>query len=242
MNNSFNASELLKYVKEMQPKMQKAHETLGQINIIGLAGHEEAFVKVEMNGKYEANVKVTAKLLSSLLKEAAVPLNRLEEVAAILSGITTAAMHDAVQKLNQLFTQHLKELASNVPPNLVNANLNTNQLDLNELLKHLQAVQSEVQKSHETLGKMNIIGLAGHEEESVKVEMNGKYEANATVTAQLLASLLRETPLSVNHLEKVANTLSEMTTVAIKDAVQKLQQKLRELSVDIQPNLIDTAH
>jgi DNA-binding YbaB/EbfC family protein len=90
-------NELMKQARQMQEQMQKAQEEAKQRVVVGESG--AGLVKVHLNGRYDARkVELSAELM--------------QEDKEIIEDLVTAAINDAVKKLEEQNRDALSGMAS----------------------------------------------------------------------------------------------------------------------------------
>lgn len=98
-----NMNELMKQAQAMQEKMQKMQEEVAKQEVTGESG--EGLVKVTMNGRHDVrHVNIDASLLS--------------EDKEILEDLITAAINDAVRKVESSSQEQMQKLTGGMkmPP------------------------------------------------------------------------------------------------------------------------------
>jgi DNA-binding YbaB/EbfC family protein len=94
-----NLAGLLQQAQKMQQEMQKAQEELARVTVTGEAGG--GLVKVTMNGKHAVSrVEIDPSLLGD---------------PEMLEDIVTAAINDAVNRVQSTMQERMSEMTAGIP-------------------------------------------------------------------------------------------------------------------------------
>ncbi|BBB14999.1 nucleoid-associated protein Entcl_3319 [Candidatus Rickettsiella viridis] len=112
-------------------------------------------------------------------------------------------------------------------------------VDLNNLLKQAQDMQSKMQSAQEELAKIVVTGETGGG--LVKIDMDGRHTAKSMwLDPSLLKAILD--PILLEETKKI---IEELTIGAFNNALQKIEkasrQKLTDLTAQIQTKFTDSA-
>ena len=121
MSGQIDMKTILSQAQKMQSKVKEAHDALANMTVRGQSGDEEAGVSVVMSGQHDASdTFISTGLLKTLLGEkVSIDESQLQEMAATLGQIVTAAINDTVQKVREVSRQKLSELAVDIQPSLL---------------------------------------------------------------------------------------------------------------------------
>lgn len=92
--------DLMKQAQAMQEKMAEAQQQLAQREVVGQSG--ASLVKVTMNGRHD-------------VKRTEIDASLLSEDKEILEDLLTAAVNDAVRKVEAMNRDSMKDLTGGIP-------------------------------------------------------------------------------------------------------------------------------
>lgn len=93
--------DLMKQAQQMQEKMQRAQEELGNLEVTGEAG--AGLVKVTMSGRHD-------------VRRVHIDASVLEEDKELLEDLLAAAVNDAVRRVETQQQEHMKSVTGGMMP------------------------------------------------------------------------------------------------------------------------------
>lgn len=120
----------------------------------------------------------------------------------------------------------------------------SDEFNFGDLSKQAELMKAKLQEAYNSLEKATVTGKSDNPEAPLEITMTGRHYAIANVSPDFLRHVLK-IPMDPAKLEEMSVTFSEAVTLAINDAVEKVEavsrEKLNALAEDMQPsNLIDT--